>query len=494
MKVLLIGDGAREHALALLIAGSALEPRVAVLAGHANPGLEKVAESSGAKVYRGAVSSPLDAVRAAEDFSPDLVVVGPEEPLFAGVANALRERGFTVFGPSSEAARIEKDKVFARTLMWKHRIPGRLRFKVFNSPEEVAKHASALGDVAVKPARQAGGRGVRVFAETYEHLLDAVREVASEYAAKVARHVKSAYSDIDHAVIVEEFVEGVEYTVMTVTDGESVAALPAVQDHPHLLPFDLGPETGGMGAISGPCETLPFVSKREYEESVEIVRRTVEALQREVGEPYVGALSGQMMLTGFWGPTLIEYYARFGDPEIAAMLYMVESDFLELLDRAATRRLSGYKLKLRCDTYVVVKAAAPAGYPADRARARGHPIAVDERGIREAGCTILYGGVDRAPDGTLVTTGSRAVEVACSSTTSFQEASERAERAIGRVKLLDGHALIHRWDIGTEELLRRRAALADMVRLSYTRRRERGLFTVYDWVPGRGVVRYDYAV
>ncbi|GAB6147738.1 phosphoribosylamine--glycine ligase [Stetteria hydrogenophila] len=492
MKVLIVGDGGREHALALLVARSPLEPRVGVLAGHWNPGLARVAEETGGAYYRGSPTSPGDVARAAEAFSPDLVVVGPEEPLFAGVADALREKGFTVFGPSSRAAVIEKDKVFARSLMWKHRIPGRLRFMAFKDPEEAARYARALGDVAVKPARQAGGRGVRVFPESFEHLRGAVREAASGYAARVAGLVKSKYSDIEHSVIVEERVEGVEYTVMTVTDGESLVALPAVQDHPHLFPFDLGPETGGMGAISGPCETLPFITRREYEESVEIVRRTVEALRAEIGEPYIGALSGQMMLTGFWGPTLIEYYSRFGDPETAALLYMVESDFLELLDRAATRRLAGYTLRLSCDTYVVVKAAAPAGYPADRGRARGHPLAVDEEKARRAGCTVLYAGVDRAPDGSIVTTGSRAVEVACSGG-SFQEASERAEKVLEGVRLLDGHPLIHRWDIGSEALLRERMEQAEAARLSYTRRREKGLFTLYDWIPGRGVLSYDYS-
>lgn len=491
MKVLLVGDGAREHALALLIARSAREPRVGVFVKHANPGLVRVAESSGGRVYRGDTTSPGEVLKAAEDWSPDLVVIGPEEPLFSGVADALRERGFTVFGAGAEAARIEKDKVYARSLMWRHRIPGRLRFKTFKSIEEFERLAASLGDVAVKPARQAGGSGVRVFPEAYEHLHEAVAEAASRHASSLARLVGSKYGDIEYRVLVEELVEGVEYTVMAVTDGSDIIALPVVEDHPHLLPYDLGPETGGMGAIAGPCVTLPFITEREYEESVEILRRTVEALARE-GVTYTGALSGQMMLTGFWGPTLIEYYARFGDPEIAAMLYMVESDFLELLDRAASRRLAGYKLKLRCGTYVVVKALAPAGYPSNRPLARGHPLSVDEERVHGAGCLALYGGVDQE-NGVLVTTGSRSVEIACRSSEGFSDASEKAERAAGYVKLLDGHKLIHRWDIGTDDLLRRRATLASTARISYMSRRERGLYTLYEWFPGRRPVVYDYS-
>lgn len=493
MRVLLVGNGAREHALALLITGSTLQPRLSAVMKSLNPGIARVCERTGGRIYRGDPRNPDTVTSAASDSSADLVVVGPEEPLFSGVADRLREEGFTVFGPGRKASSIERDKAFARSLMWDYGIPGRLRYRAFRDPQEAAEYARNSGDVVVKPARQAGGSGVRVFAEPMEHLSRQARSAASSYAARLAGMIGSKYSDIEDLVIVEERVEGVEYTVMAVTDGSTVVALPAVQDHPHLYPWDTGPETGGMGSISGPGYVLPFLTREEYEETVRIIGMTVKALRDRLGEPYVGALSGQMMLTSLWGPTLIEYYSRFGDPEIGNLLYMLESDFLDLLDRAATGRLQGYRLRVREGVYVVSKAVAPEGYPLDRSRASGHPIEVDEALADRLGCTVLYGGVDYR-GGSLVTTGSRALEVVCASSEGFEEASSRAERFISEgVRLLDGYRLIHRWDVGSEELVNARVRQASLVRRAYLRRRSRGAPVVYDWVPGRGVFVYDYS-
>ncbi len=495
MKVLLIGSGGREHALAWMISRSHLHPRVYILSDYVNPGLEAVAEATGGRLYTGKTTDPSVALRVAEETSPDLVVIGPEEPLFHGVADRLVERGFTVFGALSRLAEIEKSKVYARSLQWKYRIPGRLRYVAAKSLDEAAKAAEAMGDAAVKPARQAGGHGVKVFAAPAPHVDEAAREVRRVYAKQLAKRVAEKYGDIEHLVIVEERVEGVEYTLMTITDGSTVIPLPVIQDQPHLFIHDIGPETGGMGAVAGPGWTPPFITRDELEETKKIVEKTVEALKADTGLEYRGALSAQSMLTALQGPTLIEYYARFGDPEVTALPHLLETDILELLDRAAEGRLAGAKVQVKGDTHVVVKVVAPKGYPENRGAARNHPIDYGEALdlAQRLGCLVFTAGVNKTPDGRIVTTGSRAIEVACASPTSHHDASMKAEEVIARIRLLDGWPLIHRRDIGTQEHIAGRLEEAEKARRVYQHRRRMGLGRlVYDWVPGRGVQIYDY--
>jgi len=197
VKVLIIGDGAREHAIAWALARDGA--RVSALVKHVNPGLAELARSTGGVVRIGDYLDPAEAVRVAEEVSPDLVVVGPEEPLFRGVPDALRERGFAVFGASRRLAEVERRKDFARGLMWRHRIPGRLAYAVFRDPAEAARYAKAAGAVAIKPIRQAGGKGVRVVQGEPAYLSNAVEGIieagVSEAAQSLARQVLAQQSE-----------------------------------------------------------------------------------------------------------------------------------------------------------------------------------------------------------------------------------------------------------------------------------------------------------
>ncbi|MCS7098978.1 MAG: phosphoribosylamine--glycine ligase [Sulfolobales archaeon] len=488
MKVLLVGSGGREHALAKLITSSQMSAKLYVLSDYANPGLMREAELSGGKLFVATTTFPENVVKIAELVSPDLVVVGPEEPQFHGVVDYLRERGFYAFGASRRCSSIERSKVFARYLMWKHSIPGRLYYVAFKSLDDAREFVKYAGDVVVKPARQVGGKGVRVIKDTKAFLSEAKHQVKSEAAFKTFEEI-SKYGDVDYSVLVEQRVDGVEYTAQVVTDGSYVLPLPLVQDHPHAYELDLGYETGGMGCISGPGHLLPFIDQGEYETTQKIVREVLERLQEEVKERYTGAFAGQMMLTGLWGPTAIEYYSRFGDPEISCLLPRVESDFLEVLDRAARGALSGAKVGVSDEVVSVVKAVAPVGYPVSRDEARGHPVTVDVEKIRGLGCEVLYASVELGSDGRTYTKGSRAFEVVCSAS-SYEEAHRVSELAVSYVTSLDGWPLYHRSDVGSSELVEERIREAERVRRVYRSKHLRGtlgeFFTV--WLPGRGVV------
>jgi len=492
LKVVVVGDGGRENAIALMLSRSSLEPKIYVISSHVNPGLKKVAERSGGKLIICDILNRKEVRVRVDEVSPDVVVIGPEEPQFHGVSDELRGCGHAVFGASSKLAEIEKSKVFMRELMWRYRIPGRLAYKAFTDVSQAIEYVSNAGDVVIKPARQAGGKGVKVIADLQAYLSDVKSRVRVDYTRKLISDVMSHYVDIDYKLLVEERVEGVEYTLMCITDGYTLLPLPLVQDHPHAFDNDLGPETGGMGSIQGPGYLLPFINEGEFRESVDIVERVLKVLQEVVGERYVGVLSGQMMLTSLLGPTVIEFYSRFGDPEVSNYIYTLDTDLLEVIDRAVSGRLASVKLRVREDLVSVVKAVCPRGYPNNRKAAKGHPVVVDEKSIRDYGCEVLYAGVEII-NGSMYTTGSRIVELVCAGE-DFDEVSRRVNKCVEFVKCVDGWDTFYRRDIGTKDLIMRRVMTADIVRNAYTYRRSKGLSTVkVDWIPGKGVITYDYS-
>lgn len=451
-RVLLVGGGAREHAIGerLVREGAALS----VVSSNINPGLLALTKDSGGEYFKGSPTSPEDVVEAARKLKPDLVVIGPEEPQFRGVVDALLKEGFLVFGASSKVAEIEKSKVFARSLMKKYNIPGNLEFWFFESWEEAIEFLERAGNVAIKPARQAGGKGVKVISDMQAYLSEEKKKVKEVHAKKILQEVMAKYTDIKEKLLVEERVEGVEYTVQAFSDGEKVVPLPAVQDNPHLFVYDVGPETGGMGTVQGPGKLLPFLTEEEYEFAVTILQRTVEAIYKETGTKYVGAISAQMMLTTK-GPVLIEFYSRLGDPEAVNVMNVVEGNVLEAMFGAAQGNLN-VALGAR-DVASVVKCIAPMGYPERRDLAKGKELNVPT--CKRA--KLYYGSVD-LKDGKLITGGSRAVEVYAEAG-SIPEAAEMANACAEKVEFV-GWKSVWRPDIGNEWYLQRRSQLAELVR------------------------------
>jgi phosphoribosylamine--glycine ligase len=491
VKVLLVGEASREHAIADALARSGREPRLYAVMKNCNPGIAKLCAQTGGAVFRGSFTDPKVVVEAASKCSADLVFIGPEEPLFRGVANALVEAGFPVVGALREAAEVEMSKAFMRRLMWKYRVPGRLRFKAFRSVEDAVAYISAYAEsIALKPARQAGGKGVKVIADLQAYLSREKQEVKAKHAKVIEEKHMAEYDDVEDRILIEERVEGPEYTLQAFTDGRTVKPMPLVQDNKNAFEMDMGPETGGMGSIAGPGMTLPFISGEELKASVEIIERVVEALWRERGVRYKGIISGQMMLTALWGPTIIEFYSRLGDPEACNVLPILKTDLLEVAEAIVSESLHKVDLEFE-EAATVVKAVAPWGYPDHRELARGHPVYVDEEAIKRRGCILYYGSVDQRDDGSMVTAGSRVAEVVAKAE-DIPRASELAEGCIPFIRLLDGHGLFHRSDIGSPTLLKRRVEQAELVREIYRYRASKGLVgRVLDWIPGRGKVEAE---
>ncbi|RLG90321.1 MAG: phosphoribosylamine--glycine ligase [Candidatus Hecatellales archaeon] len=488
VKVLLVGEAAREHAIAEALCRSRLDPKLYAVMRLNNPGIASLCKVTGGEVTLGNSQDPKTVVETAKKYRVDFVFVGPEEPLFRGVSDELEKEGIPCIGAKRSSAELEMSKAFMRRLMWKYRIPGRLRFKAFKNVEDAVAYIHEYAEsVALKPARQAGGKGVKVIADLQAYLSQEKAHVKEEHTKAIHEKYMKDYTDIEDRILIEERVEGPEYTLQTFTDGRTVKPLPLVQDNKNAFEMDIGPETGGMGSIAGKGMFLPFITRDEFEKSVEIVRRCVRAVEKETGEKYKGIVSGQMMCTAAWGPTIIEFYSRLGDPEAVNVLPILKTDLIEVCEAIIDERLNKVKLEFE-DVATVVKCVAPKGYPEERNLAKGHPIHVDVKAIERRGCKVYFASTDLKPDGKIVSGGSRLVEIFGKGKT-IPEAGEKVEACIPYVWLEDGWGVFHRSDIGSKQLLEKRIEQANLIRAVYRYRAKKGLIgKTIEWIPKRGKI------
>jgi phosphoribosylamine--glycine ligase len=420
--VLLVGGGGREHAIAHAVADSA-EATLYACASNTNPGIRKLAAG-----YENVDETDADAVvDYAESVDATLAVIGPESALQAGVADALDAAGVYTFGPQAEEARIETDKAFQREFMQEQGIPGCPAFETFESADDAAAHLADIEfDVAVKPRGLTGGKGVRVTGDQVTH------EEAIEYVRE------SGHGEW----VVEERLVGEEFTVQAFVANGSVRVSPAVQDHKRAYEGDEGPNTGGMGSYSNARFELPFISGEEYDAAVDVIEATVEAL-----DGYKGILYGQFMLTSE-GPKVVEFNARFGDPEAMNTLPVLESGFVSLLSAARDDEPLP-ELAFGAQA-TVCKYAVPEGYPTDPVA--GAEVKIDEAGAESVGARLFYASVDARDDGVFTTTSRSFAVVGVAD--SIREAEELTEAALAEA---GEEGLRVRHDIGTADLLQRRA-------------------------------------
>lgn len=417
MKVLVVGSGAREHAMAWKLAQS---PQVEeVIAAPGNAGIAEVARcfAVGAEDVPGIVS-------LARDEEVGLVVIGPEAPLVLGLADALREAGIPTFGPSREAARLEGSKVLSKELMAEAGIPT-AGFRVFDDADAAEAYVrEAARPLVVKADGLAAGKGVIVAADTAE-ALDAVRTIMRE----------RAFGDAGARVVIEEVLRGPEVSYHVVCDGTRYVALAAAQDHKRLGDGDRGPNTGGMGAYSPPPPVTPEVERA-------ILTRCVEptlAAMRARGTPFVGALFvGLMIVDG--EPIVLEYNVRFGDPETEVLMARWQGDVLPLFLGAAKGDLSGVRPSAAAPAALCVVLAAH-GYPGTPRK--GDPIeGLEDAGALE-GVEVFHAGT-RADGDRVVTSGGRVLTVTAIGD-DVDDAAVRAYAAVDRIRFEGAQ---HRRDIG----------------------------------------------
>jgi phosphoribosylamine---glycine ligase len=417
MKVLLVGGGGREDALAWKIAQSPCVDNLYAAPG--NPGIARHARC---------VKIPVDAVQDLLDFAQkervDLTVVGPEAPLVAGLTDRFATEALTVFGPNGRAARLEGSKVYAKRLMAARGIPT-ARFGAFEDPEKARRFCRELGaPVVVKADGLAAGKGALVCAT-----LD---EASRAVAACMERRV---FGDAGATVVVEEFLRGEEVSFQVITNGREVFPLPSVQDHKRIFDGDQGPNTGGMGSYS------PFVPMgRALETGIitDIVRPILAALSAE-GAVYRGVLYVGLMLTAE-GPKVVEFNCRFGDPECQSILVRAQGDLVPLLLAAARGEPLPTDINWSGNAAVCVTLAS-AGYPG--MCPTGLPISGVDRAERRPGVRVFHAGTAER-DGRLVTAGGRVLNVTAVAP-GLEEAISRAYLAVGDIRF-DG--MQYRMDIG----------------------------------------------
>ena len=308
VKVLLIGHGAREHC----IAESFKDAELYAYMKSRNPGIMKLAIS-----YKVGSYDDIDAIKNfASSIKPDFAFIGPEDPLDKGIVDALESIGIKSVGPRKELARLETSKSFTRLLMEKYNIPGLPKFEVFKSLEGIKDYLDELDEVVIKPDGLTGGKGVRVQGDHFE-----TKKEALNYCAEVLK--------THSAVIIEEKLEGEEFSLQTLTDGSSFLNFPLAQDHKRAYEDDKGPNTGGMGSYSCADHLLPFLSKDDLMYASEITKKVAYAIEKEIGYKYKGVMYGGFILTPK-GVKLLEYNARFGDPEVMNVLPLLKNNFVEI--------------------------------------------------------------------------------------------------------------------------------------------------------------------
>ena len=427
LNILVIGSGAREHAIVRSLSGSSKKKEIYCLATNYNPGIAQVCKD----ISVADINDPETVKIYAKKKKIDFAIIGPENPLANGVADALFDIGVESVGPKKDLAQIETSKSFTRNLLTEYKIPGCPKFKTFSSMEGVEEFLDELGDYyVVKYDGLAGGKGVKVAGDHLHSHGEAI-----SYCKELI--------DSGGSFVIEKKLIGEEFSLMSFCDGSNLSHMPAVQDHKRAYEGDTGPNTGGMGTYSDSDHSLPFLEKSHTLAAQKINQMTADALRNKFNEGYKGILYGGFIATKD-GVKVIEYNARFGDPEAMNVLSILETDLIDICSAIINEELNTIDIRFN-NSATVCKYAVPEGYPDD-------PIKNKEIDVAEVADTdkLFYASVELKND-KLFEMGSRTVAVVGAGD-SIWEAEEIAEKEVSKIK----GPLFHRKDIGTTELIQKK--------------------------------------
>lgn len=422
MKVMVIGNGGREHAIAWKVHLSPLVSKVYCCPG--NGGTAKIAEN--------VVLDPLN-IHTMADFAEknqiDLTVVGPETYLAEGIVSEFLKKGLKIYGPTARAARLEASKSYAKEFMWKYNIPT-AGFEVFTDPILAKQYLEKVGaPIVVKANGLAAGKGVTV-----------ALDKPAAYQAIDEMMTQKVFGEAGNSIVIEEFLEGEEVSLLAFCDGNTAVPMLPVQDHKRIGDGDSGPNTGGMGTYTPTTVFTPQIASQVQKE---ILDPTIRAMAGE-GEPFIGTLFLGLMITKN-GPRLIEYNVRFGDPETQAVLPLLESDLAEIFLSAVNGKLDPSSIRWKTNTTSVCVVAASAGYPG---KYRDGKKVIGIETVKDS--LVFQAGTRLTATGDLVTAGGRVLNLVHQGS-NIEEAIQGAYQDITKI---DFEGMYYRKDIGHRELER----------------------------------------
>jgi phosphoribosylamine--glycine ligase len=436
----MIGNGAREHVVVEAFKQSKKNPKVFSYMKANNPGIAELSE----KILVGKYDDFKSIMGFAKENHVDFAFIGPEDPIEKGLVDELEKNGIRCVAPKKILGQLETSKSFTRKLLTKYGIPGNPEYKIFTKESELPKIEKFLETIpgfVIKPDGLTGGKGVKVQGDhikTIKEALDYCKEVLKAH----------------DSVVIEEKLVGEEFSLQCLTDGKTVLATPPAQDHKRAFVDDTGPNTGGMGSYSDADHLLPFLPKRDIEDALRITQMVAHALKEETGELYKGVMYGGWIATDE-GIRLIEFNARFGDPEAMNVLPLLKTDLVEICQAIIDEKLDKIKVEFEKKA-TVCKYVVPEGYPTNPVSGKKIIVAKNDPGVK-----MYYASVEKKGED-IILSSSRAIAFVGISKT-ISEAEKMVERAIDSIK----GPVFHRPDIGTDKLIQKRIDHMKKLRPNY---------------------------